>query len=346
MNTDLNLIPKMRLSTCPFKKNSLLIGLILLFSPGLKAQDAYFSQFFMNPVYMNPAYAGTMKVPRAGVQYRNQWPGMDRAYNTYFASFDTYLPKISSGIGVLIYNDVQGNGIYTESSFKFMYSKEIKLSREWTMYGSLSAGAQLNSLNFNRLVFADGLDPIYGNNQPTTETLPDNNNRLFPDFGAGILIFNDKYFWGFSGDHLSEPDQSIYSDYLHRLPRKYTMHLEINLPWFRPGHLRKFCTFTPNFILQSQGNDQSLTYGLYANRKGVSLGLWNRMTTQKSNDLIFMAGFMGKQFKSAITYDFNIQGVGLKSHGAVELSISFLLKDPGKKSIFPFYEIPGEWDIK
>jgi hypothetical protein len=59
-----------------------------------------------------------------------------------------------------------------------------------------------------------------------------------------------------------------------------------------------------------------------------------------------MAGFMGKQFKTAITYDLNIKGVGLRSHGSVEVSISYLLKDPGKKSIFPFYEIPGEWDIR
>ena len=87
----------------------------------LKAQDAYFSQFFMNPVYLNPAYAGSMKVPRAGVQYRDQWPGFNKAYTTYFASFDAYLPAIKSGIGLLAYNDLQGNGIYSESSFKFIY---------------------------------------------------------------------------------------------------------------------------------------------------------------------------------------------------------------------------------
>jgi len=59
-----------------------------------------------------------------------------------------------------------------------------------------------------------------------------------------------------------------------------------------------------------------------------------------------MAGFIGKQFKTAVTYDFNLHGVGLRSHGSVEISISYLLKNPGKKSIFPFYEIPGEWDIR
>ena len=323
----------------------LFISIMLGYCHLLKAQDAYFSQFFMNPVYMNPAYTGTMKVPRAGVQYRNQWPAFDKAYTTYFASFDTYLPKINSGMGFLLYNDVQGDGIYTETSFKFLYSKEIKLSEEWTMDGSLTAGAQINSLNFNRLIFSDGLDPISDLHMPSAETPPNNNNRIFPDFGAGILFFNDQYFFGLAADHLSEPDQSIYSDYVNRLARKYTMHLEVNLPWFHPGHWRKFCKLNPNFILQSQGKTKNLTYGIYANRKGMSLGIWNRLTTQKSADMIVMAGFIGKQFKTAVTYDLNIRGVGLQSHGAVEISISFLLKTPGNKSIFPFYEIPGEWDI-
>jgi len=76
------------------------------------------------------------------------------------------------------------------------------------------------------------------------------------------------------------------------------------------------------------------------------LGIWNRLTTRKSADMILMAGFIGKQLKTAISYDLNLKGLGLRSHGAIELSICFLLKKPGKKSIFPFYEIPGEWDIR
>lgn len=336
----------MSLSICVSKKTILLIILTVGLFTALKAQDAYFSQFFMNPVYMNPAYAGTMKVPRASVQYRNQWPGMDKAYITYFASFDSYLPSINSGIGFLLYNDVQGGGMYTETSFKFIYSKEIRINRDWTMYGSFTAGAQINSLNFNRLIFFDGLDPIFGQNRPTAETPPDNNNELFPDFGTGFLFFNNQYFFGLSAEHLHQPNQSIYSDYFHYLPRKYTMHLEVNLPWFVPGHWKKYYKLNPNVIVQSQGNEQNITYGIYVNRKGISLGVWNRQTTRKSTDMIVMAGFIGKQFKTAVTYDFNIRGVGLRSHGAVEISISYLLKDPGLKSIIPFYEIPGEWDIR
>lgn len=306
------------------------------------AQDAYFSQFFMNPTYLNPAYTGTMKVPRASLQYRNQWPAMAKAYINYFASFDTYIPSINSGIGLLVLNDIQGNGIYSETSMKAIFSKEIILSHNWTMYGSISAGAKLNALNYSKLVFADQL---YDDLPFSAETPSESNNRLVPDFGAGLLFFSDKYFIGIAGDHLSEPDQSISSAGSYPLKRKFTAHFEYSFPWFRPGHLRKLIKFTPNLVVQSQGDYQWLTYGFYANHRGITAGVWNRLTSEKNTDMIFMAGYVGKQLKTAISYDVNINGDGLKSHGSVELTVSFLLKAPGKRSIFPFYEIPGEWDV-
>jgi len=319
--------------------------LLNLLCKGVSAQDAYFSQFFMNPTYMNPAYAGTLKVPRASIQYRNQWPAMGNAYINYFAGFDTYLPTISAGVGLLVCNDVQGGGVYSETSFKGLFSKEILLNRDWTMWGRVSAGVKLNSLNFNQLVFADELDVALGNYQETAEAAPEKANQIIPDVGAGILIFNRTYFIGVSGDHLSQPNQSIYSGMSYPLKRKFTLHFEYSFPWHRPGHLRKLIKFTPNFILQSQGNLQNLTYGIYGNRKGLTLGLWNRITSEKNTDMIVMAGFMGKQLMSAISYDVNINGVGLKSRGSIEFTLSYLFKVPGKKNIFPFYGTPGEWDL-
>ena len=313
---------------------------------GLTAQDVSFSQFYMNPTFMNPAFAGSMKVPRIGFQYRNQWPGFGNAFITSFATFDTYLPRVGGGLGFYFLNDEQGEGIYSETAFRMMFSKEIRINNEWTMLGSLSAGAQLNSLNFNKLVFQDGIDVETETRVLSSEITPENNRRLFPDFGTGFLFFNRRYFFGFAADHLASPDQSLYADYPDKIPAKFTAHLEMNLPWFWAGHLRKYLKLNPNLIIQKLGREQLFMYGVYANRKGVSLGIWNRFTNLKSNDMIVMVGFMGKQFKTAVSYDWNITGVGLRSQGAAEISISWLLRDPGEKSRFPFYEIPGEWDIR
>ena len=51
--------------------------------PGeVRAQDAEFTQFYANPVFMNPAFAGSARCPRFVMQYRNQWPAMSGNYVT------------------------------------------------------------------------------------------------------------------------------------------------------------------------------------------------------------------------------------------------------------------------
>ncbi|MEY4865383.1 MAG: hypothetical protein RLZZ114_812, partial [Bacteroidota bacterium] len=40
------------------------------------AQDPHFSQFYANPIYLNPAFAGVAQCPTVHANYRNQYPGM------------------------------------------------------------------------------------------------------------------------------------------------------------------------------------------------------------------------------------------------------------------------------
>ena len=55
----------------------------LLFVPATaSAQDPAFSQFYSNPLYLNPAFAGTNICPRVSLNYRDQWPGIGRTYVT------------------------------------------------------------------------------------------------------------------------------------------------------------------------------------------------------------------------------------------------------------------------
>ncbi|MAR99334.1 MAG: hypothetical protein CMD21_01330, partial [Flavobacteriales bacterium] len=76
----------------------------------LKAQDPAFSQFFANPLYLNPAMAGTNICPRVSLNYRNQWPGIGKTYVTSSASYDQYVDKLGGGIGFAIAKDVAGAG--------------------------------------------------------------------------------------------------------------------------------------------------------------------------------------------------------------------------------------------
>ncbi|WP_343789462.1 type IX secretion system membrane protein PorP/SprF, partial [Wandonia haliotis] len=53
----------------------------------VKAQDPIFTQFYANPLYLNPALAGTHGCPRFALNYRNQWPAISGNFVTYSASY-------------------------------------------------------------------------------------------------------------------------------------------------------------------------------------------------------------------------------------------------------------------
>ena len=95
-----------------------------------KAQDAEFTQFYANPLYLNPAFAGSQICPRIALNYRNQWPGIAGTYVTTSASFDRFVYKIKSGIGVLVTNDRAGQGTLNTTNISGIYSYQWRPSRD------------------------------------------------------------------------------------------------------------------------------------------------------------------------------------------------------------------------
>src|SRR3954468_9335596 len=87
-----------------------LIFIFLLNSKLLFSQDMHFSQFYSSALYLNPAFTGADVCSRFSLTYRNQWPGVSKAYKSYLASFDHYIAPYNIGIGLLIGNDVAGTG--------------------------------------------------------------------------------------------------------------------------------------------------------------------------------------------------------------------------------------------
>ena len=59
------------------------------------SQDLEFTQFYANPLYLNPAFAGSHGCPRVSMNYRDQWPGLSGSYVSYSACYDQYISSIS-----------------------------------------------------------------------------------------------------------------------------------------------------------------------------------------------------------------------------------------------------------
>ena len=126
------------------KRIACLCGLILLVvgSFRLSAQDPHFSQFYANPLYLNPAFAGSNVCPRITAHFRDQWPNVHGTYVTYSASYDQHFDKIAGGIGVLFMGDHQGQGVINTYAASFIYSFKLKVSRKFNMRFALQATYQ------------------------------------------------------------------------------------------------------------------------------------------------------------------------------------------------------------
>lgn len=304
------------------------------------AQDAGFSQFYSNPLYLNPAFTGTLGVPRINLQYRDQWHGMHDAYVTQSVAFDMPVEKLRGGIGLNLVRDVQSSGLLSSLQADLIYSSLFRLTENLSFSGALGIGYHQNRLDWGRLVFADNVDPYGGNHTPTAETPVSDPEYHFADFSTGILVFGEKMFAGLAVHHLAQPSQSWYSEapYSAKLYRKYSLHFGTRIPVHVHGSWRKTFDLSPQVVLLQQGNFRQFNYGLLANYHGFTGGTWLRQDLTFHYDaLIFVVGYMKKRWHFTYSYDFTVSGLGAQSGGTSEISLSFLLKDFLQYTAFPFY---------
>ena len=89
----------------------LLVSFLLSIVPLITiAQDPTFTQFYSNPIYLNPAFAGSHGCPRFALNYRNECPNLSGNYVTYSAAYDQFFKNLSGGIGIIMTHDEQGQG--------------------------------------------------------------------------------------------------------------------------------------------------------------------------------------------------------------------------------------------
>ena len=85
------------------------IGLLICASVWAKAQqDAQFSQYMFNGVYINPAYAGYKEELNLHTFYRNQWTGIKGAPKTASVAVDAIANEGNVGLALQVASDKIG----------------------------------------------------------------------------------------------------------------------------------------------------------------------------------------------------------------------------------------------
>ncbi|MEO6760382.1 MAG: type IX secretion system membrane protein PorP/SprF [Saprospiraceae bacterium] len=313
---------------------NLLTYLFLLAACRLLAQDPVFSQFYAMPLQLNPGFAGSADAPRVGIIYRNQWTGFDNAYRTYAVSYEQSLDRLNSGIGFNLLGDNAGNGIYKVNRFSGVYAYRLNITDAFNIRLGVEAGLHQTTLDWEKLLFPDQLDPIDGPVYSTGELSPEITSRTRFDVSAGMLLLGERWYAGLALKHLNTPNEGILliNDNLSRgLPLLYNLHGGIDI-LVKPGNKRREASFlSPNFLFVAQGPYKQLNLGAYGSFGSFYGGLWIRHTFRNSDAAILLAGFRQGILKIGLSYDFTVSGLAANAGGTYELSIGIQLPGSHRK---------------
>lgn len=283
----------------------------------LKAQDPQFSQFYANPLYLNPALAGSARCPRVAMNYRNQWPGLTGTFVTYTASYDQYVKAVDGGVGIQVLNDQAGEGTLSTTRVAAQYAYQVNLSRKFAIRAGAEVAYFQRSLDWNKLTFGDMIDPRRGFIYTTNDT-PRGGKVSGVDFSGGIMGYSEAVYFGAALHHITEPNESLIIGN-SKLPMKITAHAGAKLKLRDSKYGSASSSFvSPNIMFQKQADFQQLLVGLYMTKGPIVGGVWYR----NKDSFIILAGIQADLVRFGYSYDVTVSKLTTKTAGSHELSLT------------------------
>jgi len=323
-----------------FSKIFIAIAACIFISNDADAQDAAFSQFYANPLYLNPAFAGATPkgCPRVSLNYRDQWPGIGRTYITTSSSWDQHVDAIGGGLGIMIAQDRSGVGHLNTTHASVLYSYHLEVNRQFAIKAGFEASYRMIQLDWGDLTFGDMIDPQRGFIYETQENILNNETtKRFPDFSTGFIGYSENLFFGFAAHHLTAPNQGFISE--SQLPTKLTAHIGGNIPLNKWSN--NVTTISPNFMYQQQQDFQQFNYGVYVNRGPMVGGLWMRNSLKNIDSFILMLGIIQESFKFGYSYDVTLSNLkNSNTLGAHELSFALFMSCRSRSKSFNTISCP------
>ena len=295
---------------------------------GILAQDPQFSQFYSNPLYLAPSFAGAAGGSRICANVRDQWLALPSTFMTYSFSYDHYFSKFNSGFGLLGYKDAAGSGDLGTLSLGVMYSYNFKITQTIYARPGLHFSYRETGVAWDKLIFIDEIAHDYPDPTIGPESLRKTRDV---DLALSGLVYSQRVWGGFTIDHLLMPNVSLYAD-KHRVPIKTSIFGGIEL--VRQSKLLKPDeeTMTLAYLFKKQGPYTQLDLGVYWFKNPFVLGLWYRgippFNSQRGDAFIILGGYKTSNFNIGLSYDVTISNLIGKAVGSLEASMSIKIAIP------------------
>jgi type IX secretion system PorP/SprF family membrane protein len=284
-----------------------LISLLILFTilPIFGQQDAQYTMYTHNMNVINPAYAGSKETLSIGLLGRTQWVGFEDAPKTFTANINAPVWE-RLGLGFSVIADkigvVNEQNIYTDLSYSLPVGEKSKLAL------GIKGGISLLSIG-DDIILPDtevSEDPVFQNNE----------NKFYPNFGAGLFFYTDKFYTGFSIPNFlsstyyessGNDNQPIAKELMHGFfTMGYVFTVNDNLK-FKPATMVKAAMGAPLSI------DLSANF-LY--KEKVEMGLNYRWDDSIAASFLLNAF---DQFRVGYAYDYTLSDLGSYNSGSHEI---------------------------
>lgn len=315
----------------------LFLFLVLAFlSVKIRAQDPVFTQYFLVPETLNPAFTGTLNAWYAGTIHRVQWPDANKKLETNYAYINGPLDidgKMGAGVTVLNHHEVFTDYNYLQVNAVLAYN--VELNSDWKLRLGIESGFGNKNYNFGNLILEDQINSNTGaitGNSGDSSLLRYKEKINFFDISSGLLLYNDNAWIGTSLKHLSKPNISFTE--VGNVPLSMFLSIHAGYAFDIDNYNYLFndgakLLLTANYMRQSQYNRIDLGSAVEFNQFtiGALAALNPERKNRESHMLTSVNVFTSVQlsrFVLGYSYDINVTSFG-NSQGIHELSLTYQL---------------------
>ncbi|GAA4103322.1 type IX secretion system membrane protein PorP/SprF [Mucilaginibacter panaciglaebae] len=313
------------------KRLILICSLITAFISAQAQQDAQFSQYIFNGLYINPAYAGYKSDFFINSFFRSQWTGLPGAPTTASIAADGAVANDAVGLGILLQRDQIGAQTTIAAYTNYSYRIQIGENDDSRLAFGLGVGLIQSGIDGSQL------NPV----QTGDSYIPTGyHSFLSPDARIGVLYTNNDWFVGASVDNLLP-------QYTHPASTATALGVPIPKPHeyftmggifdvssdmkLKPSLLIKDTPTAPTsmdvnaFLLISEKLWLGGTYR-------TAVPLYNKPNLQKglppSSAIVATAEFFASEsLRIGYAFDYSLNKLGTLGYGSHEISVAFTIKN-------------------
>lgn len=220
----------------------------------------------------NPSFFGFNNESEVSVLHKIQSVN-DVKIQSSFLSVSNYFPNNSFSLALSVYRENYGIASYSKSKVNLSFIYKVDLDDKWKAYPSISAGLVNNTSDYSSLIFGDQMDlysTILGN---TKEQLDSNEMvKFYPDYSTGVMINNDKIFFGLAISHLNKPKLFVDQNIKQEVGMSAQLGYELNI---NSSYLFLYSSFSnaanqKSYMFNQEYSISSFSFGVFEslNKRG------------------------------------------------------------------------------